>query len=107
MDPSSNNSTNASKSKKKNGADHSVTEDIVPLPIQTFLWRQTRLLQICPVVVVCCINNCLCTLAQFFPASQTGQTARSQLHCEYLSVCVCQSTIKWSLDFHQSKPSTQ
>lgn len=30
------------KQKKKNGADQPVSEDIVPLHIQTFLWRQTR-----------------------------------------------------------------
>nr|CAH0099449.1 unnamed protein product [Daphnia galeata] len=29
------------KQKKKNGADQPVSEDIVPLHIQTFLWRQT------------------------------------------------------------------
>lgn len=41
MDPST------VKLKKKNGSgsgggDQQVNEDIVPLPIQTFLWRQTR-----------------------------------------------------------------
>ena len=39
MDPAS---TSSSRVKKKNGADQPVSEDIVPLPIQTFLWRQTR-----------------------------------------------------------------